>query len=60
MVFNETILEMPARKLGIISEDLIVIVIPQLEIGLIKNLVVPDVAEQLQIIVAVEPLCDLT
>ena len=58
MINNKTVLEMLSCKVHIISDDLVVIVIPQFEVGLIEYLVVLYVTEQFKIIVAVKSLCD--
>ena len=58
MIFNKSVLKMLTGKISIIPENFIVVIISQLEISLVKNLVVFDVPEQFQIIVAVKALCD--
>ena len=54
MVFNKTILKMLPCKVNIVSNNLIAVVIPQFEIGLIENLVLLSVAEQFQMVVVVD------
>ena len=54
MIFNKTIVKVLPCKVNIVSNNLIAVVIPQFEIGLIKYLVILYVAEQLKIIVTVE------
>ena len=54
MLFNKTIVKVLPCKVNIVSNNLIAVVIPQFEIGLIKYLVILYVAEQFKIIVTVE------
>ena len=54
MIFNKTIVKVLPCKVYIVSNNLIAVVIPQFEIGLIKYLVILYVAEQFKIIVTVE------
>ena len=56
---DELILKMGPGKVLVIGDDLVLVIIAQLEIGLVEDLVLLDVAEQLQIVMAVETVGDL-
>ena len=45
-------------KGGVIADDSVLIIISQLKIGLVEDLILLDMTEQLQIIMAVKALCD--
>ena len=49
---------MSAGKSGVILENIVVVIIPQFEIGLVEDLVVFDMSKQFQIVVAVKALRD--
>ena len=45
MVLDKSVLKMPAGKSRVILEDFVVVIISQLEIGLVEDLIVPDMPE---------------
>ena len=58
VILNESVLKMRPGKGGVIADDSVLIIISELEIGLVEDLVLIDMTEQLQIIMAVKALCD--
>ena len=52
VILDELILKMGPGKVLVIGDDLVLVIIAQLEIGLVEDLVFLDVAEQLQIAMA--------
>lgn len=59
MIFDETVSKMLLCQMAVIGHDPVVSVISQAEIGLVYDLVIPDMTKQLEVIIAVEPLGDL-
>ena len=45
VVLDKSVLKMPAGKSRVILEDFVVVIISQLEIGLVEDLIVPDMPE---------------
>lgn len=54
MKLDKAALKVLLSKLCVIRNDFIIVIIPQLKIGLIENLVLLSVAEQFQMVVVVD------
>ena len=58
VILDESIMKMFTGKVDIIAENFVVIIISEPKISLIEELIVFDMIEQLQIVIAVKTLCD--